>query len=137
MCLARLTTILALTATSGLALPAEVDPDVGPLSSNNTFTKRSAAYATLYYDNACTQEYYQDEINGDSCSSPSEGFSSMIINSCTSGDDYVKVYSGNACAGTVGTIYECDNWINRCAGFGTCNSAYYFSQNMRYAAPIA
>ncbi|KAL9078805.1 MAG: hypothetical protein Q9157_002288 [Trypethelium eluteriae] len=70
----------------------------------------SADYAlvTLYHDNNCQDIWYQDEINGDSCSNPGAGFSSMIINNVTSNGD-INVYSAGDCD-TAATDYNTDGW---------------------------
>ncbi|GAD94984.1 hypothetical protein PVAR5_3618 [Paecilomyces variotii No. 5] len=75
----------------------------------------------LYHDNNCQDFFQTVDINPLSCASPPEGFSSMIIRE-TGQIGTVRVYSSNSCAGSLGTQYDTHEWLNRCAGFGTCNS---------------
>lgn len=83
-----------------------------------------AAEITLYHDSNCQNVFYQDNVLSATCSSPSQGFSSMIINTCDEGDSEIIVYSQNYCGGSLGTSYKCGDWVGKCAGFGTCNAIY-------------
>lgn len=75
----------------------------------------------LFHDNNCTNFMENRTIDMATCTSPATGFSSMLLPESSSGT--IRVYSGNTCAGTLGTEYSVPDWHGRCAGFDTCNSA--------------